>query len=377
VLLVGAALLGRGFMRLQAVDAGFSPHGVLTFKVALSGPKYRTPDVAHAFGRALREKLSTLPGVVATGAISHLPYDEVPNWGGPYLPEGKTDRNEARVADTRAVMPGYFEAVGATLIDGRLFSEADTARAQPVAIVDQRLAERTWPGQSAIGKRILADPSTSGDANTMVTVIGVIEHIRHRRPTEETNEQIYFPWTQAFRNPMAYVVRAGGDPSTLSAAVRDAVRSLDPQLPVAALRPMTSYVDNARAVRRFTALLAASFAAVALLLSCIGVYGVTSYAVALRRPEFGIRVALGARRTEVMRLVFREAVGLVAIGGVIGAIASVAAAHMMRTQLYGITPWDPVSYAVALPTIAAAALAACWIPARRATSINALDAIRG
>ena len=376
VLLVGAGLLVRGFARLQQVDAGFDADHVLTFRISLAGPRYQSGDAAVNFARVLREKLAALPGVEGTGAISHLPYDQLPNWGGPYLPEGKTDVASARVADTRSVMPGYFETIGATLLEGRYFTESDTAKSEPVAIVDQRLAERTWPGQTALGKRMLADPSTSGSPDTMVKVVGVIKHVRHRRPTEETNEQIYYPWPQAFRNPMAYVVRTSGDPSVAVAAVRAAVRSIDPLLPVADARPLDAYVDNARATRRFTALLAASFAAIALLLACVGVYGVTSYAVALRRHEFGVRVALGARRAELRRLVMREGASLALVGSVLGLAGSAMAATFMKTQLFGVTPGDPVSYLIAVPAITASALLACWLPARRATRISPLEALK-
>jgi putative ABC transport system permease protein len=376
VLLVGAGLLVRGFMRLQQVDAGFSSDNVLTFRIALSGARYRSADAGVTFARALREKLAAIPGARASGAISHLPYDELPNWGGPYLPEGKTDPAEARAADTRSVMPGYFESVGATLLQGRFFTEADTATSEPVAIIDQRLAERTWPRQLALGRRMLADPFTSGSPNQMVKVVGIVKHIRHRRPTEETNEQIYFPWPQAFRNPMAYVVKTTGDPTALAASVREIVGELDPQLPVSAVRPLDAYVGNARATRRFTAMLAACFAGIALLLACIGVYGVTSYSVTLRRHEFGVRVALGARRAEVMQLVLRECAWLTLAGAVLGGAGSAVAAMLMKTQLFGVTPSDPVTYAIAIPVIGLAALLACWIPARRATRISPLEALR-
>ena len=376
VLLVGASLLVRGFTRLQQVDAGFHPGGVLTFRIALSGPRYQTPGARVTFARSMRERLAALPGARGSGAISHLPYDELPNWGGPYLPEGKTNAAEARVADTRSVMPGYFETIGATLIEGRYFNEGDTATSEPVAIVDQRLVEYTWPRQSAVGKRMLADPFTSGAPNQTVKIVGVVKHIRHRRPTAETNEQIYFPWPQAFRNPMAYVVKTADDPASLVPAVRHIVRELDSQLPVSAVRTLDSYVGDARATRRFTALMAATFAVFALLLACIGVYGVTSYAVALRRHEFGIRVALGARRRQVSHLVLREGVWLATAGAVFGLAGSAVATPLMRTQLFGVTPWDPVSYAIAVPVIIGAAVAACWIPARKATSANAVDVLK-
>jgi predicted permease len=377
VLLVSAGLLVRGVLQLQRVDPGFVDEGVLTFRIAMAPPRFASPEKAAAFARALRHRLAAIPGVVAAGAISHLPYDELPNWAGPYRPEGRPDVEDGRRADSRAVMPGYFEAVGATLLDGRYFSDADTPASQGVAIVDERLAGRLWPGERAIGKRLLADPTTSGVADRLVTVVGVIRHMRHRRPTEEVNEQIYFPWGQSWRTPMAFAVRTNGPASTLAPSVLAAVRALDPQLPLADVRPLASYAEHARAARRFTAVLALAFAALATLLACLGVYGVTSYAVAIRRHEFGVRSALGAGRADVMRLVLREGVALAAAGSVLGLVGAAAAAQLIKAQLFGVTPADPVSYAVAVPLIAGAALAASWVPARRATRVSPLESLNG
>jgi predicted permease len=376
VLLVGAALLTRAFVRLQHVDVGFRPEGVLTFRVSLAGPRYRGQEPAAVFSRALRERLAALPGVVSVGAISHLPYDDLPNWGGPYLPEGKAAAFQSRVADSRAVSPGFFETAGTTLLDGRYFTEADLGTSDAVAIVDDQLARIAWPGEHAIGKRMQADPFTTGSASRWVTVVGVVKHLRHRRPSEDLGEQVYFPAAQSPRNPMAYLVRTSGDPAGPGGAIRDVVRQLDPQLAVYDVRSLAAYAGAARATRRFTMVLAAAFALVALVLACVGVYGVTAYSVALRRHEFGVRQALGARSGQIEALVLREGAGL-AIGGVaLGLIGAAGAATLLRAQLFGITPADPVSYAAAVPLLAVVALAASWIPARRATLTSPLESLR-
>jgi predicted permease len=376
VLLVGAALLMRTFMNLQRTDIGFDATHVLSLKVPYFSPAAQTPEAASAFSTTLRRKFAALPGVRSVGAISHVPYDQVPNWGGPYLPEGKEDVSAARVADTRSVTPGFFETVGATLLEGRYFTEDDTSGSRGVAIVDQLLAERTWPGQPAIGKRMRVDSQTSGAPSEWVTVVGVVKHLRHRRATAELNEQIYFPLAQAPRHPLAYVVRADGDPAALAPAVRDVVHRASPSLPVFDVRPLSVYVAGSRATQRFTMVLAAAFASVALLLACVGVYGLTAYAVVLRRQEFGVRLALGATATQMLSLVIREGGRLAFSGIFLGLGGGIVAAVLLRGQLIGVKPWDPASYMSAVVVLLVAATAASWIPARRAMRVNVLDSLR-
>jgi putative ABC transport system permease protein len=376
VLLVSAGLLIRAFVQLQKSDPGFSSDNVVTFRLALAGQRFRSREAINAFSTEFRARLRALPGVTGVGAISHLPYDELPNWGTPYLREGDTDLDNAGTADTRAVTPGFFEAVGARLVEGRFFTEADDTKSIPVTIVDDRLVERMWPGESAIGKRLICDPLTTGRPQVAVTVVGVVHHLRHRRPTESLREQLYFPVMQAPRNPMAYVVRSGADASALTPQIRQTLAQLDLRAPVYDVRPLSSYVRSARAARRFTMILASAFACVALLLAGIGVYGVTAYAVALRRREFGVRLALGASRRQVLQLVMGEGWRLAAVGLLLGLIGAAVAATLLRTQLYGVTPGDPVSYAIAIPTLAAAVTLAAWLPARRATRVNPLESLR-
>jgi putative ABC transport system permease protein len=324
----------------------------------------------------MRRAFAALPGVKAVGAISHVPYDEVPNWGGPYLPEGKVDVATARIADTRSVTPGFFEAVGATLLEGRYFTDDDNGASRRVAIVDQRLAERTWPGQSAIGKRMRADPLTSGDPSEWVTVVGVVKHLRHRRATAELNEQIYFPIAQAPRHPLAYMIRADGDAAALGSAVRAAVRKASPHLPVFDMRPLDDYVARSRATERFTIVLATAFACLALLLAAVGVYGLTAYVMALRRQEFGVRLALGARPAQLLALVVRDGGRLAIAGLAIGLGGAMVAALLLRNQLIGVTPSDPVSYGVAVSVLTVAAIAASWAPVRRAMRVSPLESLR-
>ena len=335
VLLVGAGLLVRAFMQLVRSDPGFSADHIVTFRVAQNWERFDSPEAMNAFSADFRNRLAALPGVTGVGAISHLPYDDgLPNWGTPYLLEGDTDLANAGTADTRAVMPGFFEAVGARLVEGRFFTEADDPGSIPVTIVDERLAQRMWPGESAIGKRLLGDPRTLGRPSVTVTVVGVVRHLRHRRPTVEVREQMYYPFQQAPRNPMAYVVRSSFALDSLAPQIRKTLAQLDPHTPVADIRLLSDYVGSARGARRFATILAAAFAVVALLLAGIGVYGVTAYGVALRRRELGVRLALGATGRQVVLLVMSESARLALAGLLLGLAGAGIAAALLRTQLY-------------------------------------------
>ena len=376
VLLVGAALMVRTFLEIQRVDPGFGSEGMLSFRIALPGQRYRTPEAFNEFGRRLQAELETVPGVTGVGSVSHLPYDNLPNWGGPYISKPGQDETTAVFSDHRAVTPGLFETVGARLVEGRFFTEDDDTRIAPVAIVDDQLARRAWPGESAIGKRIAADPFSTGHPVFWATVVGVVHHVRHRSLLEDLTDQVYFAERQIQRNPMAYVVKTSGDPAALASTVRQIVARLDPQLPAYDIRPLDEYVAGARAAQRFGTILAATFAIVALALAAVGVYGLIAYATTRRRYEFGVRLALGARPGQVMALVIREGAVLAAIGLAFGVAGAVLAARLLQSQLFGVTPRDAVSYAIAVVTIALAAMTACWLPARRISAITPLEALR-
>jgi len=376
VLLVGAGLISRTFLRLRDRDPGFRSDGMLSFRFALPGSRYRTPDSRNAFARRLESELRALPGATATGGISHLPYDHLPNWGGPYLAVAGGDESAAPQADYRTVTPGLFEALGARLAEGRFFSEADDLSGQPVVIVDERLARRAWPGQSAVGRRLAVDPHSSGHPNVWVTVVGVVRHLRHRSLQAEVREQVYFPQRQILRNPVAYVIRTGGDPSSLAAPLRRAVARLDPELPLYDVRPFADYRAAASGAQRFAMILATAFAAAALLLACIGLYGVVAYSVAQRRTEFGVRLAVGAMPRQVRALVVREAMRLAAVGIAVGAPAALLGARLLRSQLFGVTSGDPASYSAALCVLAIATIFAALIAARRAGGGSPFEALK-
>jgi putative ABC transport system permease protein len=376
VLLVSAGLVARTFLELRRVDPGFRSDGVMTFRLALPRSRYATPPAANDATRRLQEALAALPGARGAGAISHLPFDHLPNWGGPYLTEAGGDPTVAPMADYRSVTPGLFGTLGARIVDGRDFDAHDGPGAPAVVIVDETLARRTWPGATAVGQRLAVDPRSTGDLSTWATVVGVVRHVRHRSLALEVREQVYFPQAQVLRNPLAWVVRADGDADRLAPAARGAVAALDPRLPTYDVRPLAEYVSAARAAQRFTTLLAVAFASVALGLAVLGLYGVIAYSVARRRQEFGVRMAIGARASQVQAMVVGEGMGVVVRGLALGVPAAAAGAWLLRDQLFAVAPGDPATWATALGVLAAAALAASWRAARRATAASPMDVLR-
>lgn len=347
------------------VDAGFSADRHLTFRLLI-------PDRHdfETFTSTLHERLSAIPGVTAVGTISHLPYDDLPNWALPYSLVAPI-RADAPWADARAVSPGVLEALGVRLIEGRFFTDADRHPERPVALVDEMLARELWPGRSAVGQQLYTRVGSE-----KVTVVGVIRHLRLRSLVDDLLPQIFVPWRIAQRNPTAYVLRSGRDLSSLAADARAAVAAVDPRLAVYDVRPLQDYVEAARATRRFTMLLAAAFAASALLLACVGVYGVLAYGVAHRRHEFGVRRALGAGAAQLVREVLREGTRFAVAGLALGLAGAATAARTLQSQLYGVNPADPVAYGAALALMLVGAALACALPAYRATQVSPMDALR-
>lgn len=376
VLVVAALLLVRTVERVHHADVGFRAEHALTFRIAPPGSRYQSQDAFNAFGRQLQAGLAALPGVAAASAISHVPYDHVPNWGGPYVANPGDDPSAAPQADYRAVAPGMMELLDVRLIEGRTFTESDDHHGAPVVIVDERLAARTWPGESPIGRRLGVDPFVTGSPSTWVTVVGLVRHVRHRSPTEDVRDQVYFPQRQVPRNPFVMVVKAAGDPAGLTGAVRDTVARIDAALPIYDVRPLADYVERAQAIRRFTAILAAVFAGAALLLASVGVYGVIAYSVSARRREFGVRLALGARASQIVSVVVRESTVLTATGLLVGLVAAVAGAWWVRSQLFDVAPWDIASLAAAVVTLGLVAVVASAVPARRAVRTDPADVLR-
>jgi putative ABC transport system permease protein len=311
--------------------------------------------------------------VTGVGSISHLPYDDLPNWGLTYALPGDSNRGGAPFATARAITPGLFETLGVQLVDGRFFTEDDKSPKNLVVIVDEVLAARLWPGRSAVGQQFLLG---QGDPNRLASVVGVVRHLKLRSLVDDVMPQVFLPYRLWLRSPMAYVLATDREPTSVAADVRAAVSAFDPLLPIFDVRPLRAYVESARSIRRFTTLLAAAFAASALLLTCIGVYGVLAYAVAVRRHEFGVRRALGADSSQVIRQVLREGLGFALVGSVGGLAAAAVAGRLLQSQLYAVQPGDPISFGAAVAALFCGAAVACWIPAYRATTVSPMDALR-
>jgi len=382
ILLAGAGLLLASFQQMLAVDAGFEPEGVLTGTVVL--PQTRYPDAAAILGfvdESLAE-VRTLPGVSRAGITSQIPFgdgfsDSV------ILAEGYVAQpGESVISPSQNyITPGYFEAMGMILAEGRAFDDRDARDGQPVIIIDQQLADRFWARGDALGKRMrrptspeeFLDPE-SGD---FFTIVGVVEAIRMRGLIgTDTTGAYYFPMAQQARRGLDIAVKTAGDPNALISVVRDVVSGIDTELPLFNIRTMQERVSDSLTNRRTPMLLTAMFSAVALLLAAVGIYGVLAYLVQLRAKEIGIRVALGSGAGGVFRLVLLEGVMVLGIGLAAGLAGALALRSFIESQLYGVSAADPVVLLAVAGVLSVVALVACAIPARRATRIDPVEALR-
>jgi putative ABC transport system permease protein len=377
VILIGAGLLTRTLMQIRHASPGFNPDHLLTFQISFDIGNDSIPEKVN-FETRWEQALSSLPGVQYVGAVSHLPLDDYPNWYNWYQPEGVTEEQaRSLVADLRCATPGYFQAIGARLIAGRHFTDQDTAYSQDVAIIDETLANQEWPGQSAVGKKIYAQHHMDGPfIHKWTEVVGVVEHIKMHNMLRPVRSQIYMPFAQSARWHMSYTVRTNGDMSSLVPRMREELAKIDKNLAMAKVRPMNDYVSNAMAPTNFTVVLAGIFAGFALLLATIGIYGVISYSVSQRTHEIGIRLALGATPANILRLIIKEGLRLTVVGLVIGFAASFLLTGYLQNMLFGVTPTDPITYAIIIGLIPLAAIVACWRPARKAAAGSPMDALR-
>ena len=388
VLLVGAGLLLRSFVRLLDVDPGFRTAHLLSFEIDL--PPDRVPPVQRALlYERVADRLGTMPGVVGASGISDLPLGGDEDING-YEIEGHVivRQSDYLEADARAVLPAYVDVMGIPLRRGRLLGRGDAAGTPPVAVIDDVMARTAWPGQEALGRRFRsasATPSVKDDPkNPWVTVVGVVGSVRHSGLDAEPRSQVYRPVSQLLGLgtgrlvpiSMTFVARGGGDPRRLAAAARRAVHEVDPDRPIGKLRTLDEVVAQSVAARRFNLLLLALFAGLALALAAVGIYGVTSYAVVQRTRELGLRMALGAQRGSVLRLLVREAAALAGLGLLLGLAAALALTRVMASLLYGIGSTDPLTFAAVALGLLAVALLAAYVPGRRATELDPMDALR-
>jgi putative ABC transport system permease protein len=388
VLLIGAGLMIRTFSALQAVDAGFNPHHVLSMIVSVAGTKEADPARRAIFYRQLLERVRNLPGVQASGGINHLPLAG-DQWGFGFVVEGrpKPRPGESPRAVYRMVMPGYFAAMRLPILRGRDITVADTVTAPDVVIINQRAASEYWPGEDPIGKRISFDDDKP--TPRWVTIIGIAKDAKQDSWAATPLPEIYLA---AFQNHdflgdsgsevashisyITLVARTAGDPAAAALAMKDAAWSLDRNLAISEVLTMDGVVADATAQPRFEMQLLSIFAAVALVLATVGIYGVISYSASRRTHEIGVRMSLGATRRDVLLLIVRQGMRLALVGSLTGIVGALLLSRLMRKLLYGVQPTDPATFVAVATGLAIVAILACYIPARRAMRINPMTALR-
>jgi predicted permease len=384
ILVVGASLLLRSYENIRAVDLGLEAEGVYTVGQAVPVSTYPDPPAVRNFWAPLIEKIAALPGVESAGAISSLPLQNGPGGLNDFIIEGRPQPQpgeQAWNAGEVLVTPGYFETMRIPLVAGRTIEARDHREAPWVAVVNEEAVRIYWPDENPIGRRIryVSLPNPNAEPQ-WITIVGIVENTRPNGAQAELRAQIFTPHAQMPRNQggryMAIVVRATRDPLAVAAAVNATVRNADSALPPIGGQLMEDIVSASVGQPRFASQLATFFAVVALSLGALGIHGVLSYVVAQRVGELGVRLALGARPAALLRLVIGQGMWLASIGVVIGAVAALAGARVLQGLLFGVSPMDPVSFAVAIAVLSTAAFLACYGPGRRAARIDPMAALR-
>jgi predicted permease len=373
VLLAGAGLFLRSLASLENVNPGFEPAGIITGSVALPHARYSEDARQVEFYRAVLDGLATVPGVTNVAVATSVPFSN-DDGSASFEIEGRPSPagDPGPHGDIALASPGYFGALKIALRRGRVFSDHDIAGSESVALVDETLAKQYWPNQDAVGQHI-----RNGSKEKWATIVGVVEHVKNSDLAgDQIKGRYYYPmYQQPFRNA-TLVVRTQGDPDAATGAIRAAVGAVDPSEPISQLRTMSGMVAASLAPRRFVVTMLAIFAGLALLMAVIGLYGVTSYSVAQRTQEIGIRMALGARRGEILSMVIRQGMWLTGGGVLMGLAAALALSQLLRSQLFQVSPFDPLTFGLTAVVLIAAELAACSIPAQRATRVDPMEALR-
>jgi predicted permease len=343
---------------------------VLAFDVDLPGARYNTDAIKTAFFQQLMERLQALPGARAVGGISSLPLSGGENMGD-FVIEGESPAGPGPKpnAERRWVTPGYFAAMGITIQQGRVFTAQDAVGQSSVVAINETLAKQFFQTRAALGSLIQVNGAWR-------TVVGVVSDVKSASLEGAPRFQVYLPHAQESWRPLTVVLHTEGNPLALAGAVRGELKQLDALLPPAKMRTMEQVMSNATSARRFNLLLLTFFAGAALLLTMIGIYGVVAFLAGQRSREIGIRMALGAQRCNVLQLILQQGMKPVGAGCGIGLLGSLAASRLIASQLYGISAWDPVTLASIVMILIIAALLACWLPARRATQVDPMVALR-
>lgn len=374
VLLVGAGLLMRSFMRLQAAGTGFNSENMLTMRVALPGRKYNdNPKRINFFTQAVTQ-MQTLPGVESAGVINYLPFAG-PGAGTGFEIEGKPPSlpGQGLVTGVCVSDQNFFQAMQIPLKRGRMFTEQEVKEPRHVVVVNEALAKKYFPNEDALGQRVTIAMMNENVPNE---IIGIVADVKHAQLDKEAEPMSYWPIAELPYTSMTFVLRTKGEPLNTVAAARNVIQTLDPQQPVADVRTLESLLGKSIARQRFNTLLLAVFAAVALLLSAIGIYGVMAYAVTQRTHELGIRAALGASATDIQRLVLGQGMRLAVAGVALGLVAALILTRLVKTLLFNLSATDPLTFAGVAVLLTAVALLACFLPARRAAKVDPLVALR-
>jgi len=370
MLLIGAGLLIRSFVRLEGVPAGFNPGHVISMRVSANGPKYRDEKAAAQFYRELGDNIMRLPGVKSQGGVSALPFTPSVGWGSIEV-EGYTksaSQPELQV-DMRSATPQYFSTMEVPLIDGRFFDAHDTPDGQLAAIIDQKMAQRFWPHGGAVGKHVWNDPKKP------YTIVGVVGVVKQYGLDTDTRMVVYYPHAQQPSN-LYIVARTSGDPGSLASSMVRAAHALDRDVPVYDVRTMDDRMYDSLARQRFATTMLGAFAVFAMILAAIGVYGAISYLVTQGAHDIGVRIALGASRGNILKMVVRRGMGLAGAGIACGLIGAAALTQLMASLLFGVSAHDAAAFTAAPVFLAVVALAACYVPARRATRVDPMVALR-
>jgi putative ABC transport system permease protein len=373
VLAAGAGLTVRSFLMLREVNPGFDPNNTLTLRVSLPQSSYKDEAKEQAFFARAEQVIKGLPGVAAVGSTT-LPPLKGYRWTGDMTIEGRSPEDWVREIRHKEITPDYFRAMGLPLLKGRFFDGSDTDKGQPTTIVNNTFARRYFPGEDAVGKRVKFGKPDEGDP--WETIVGVVGDEKQDSLSAEVKPEAYKSHLQSAQDEMTLVVRASGDPRALAGAVREQIRALDPSVPVYDVKTMQEIVYESLARERFIMLLMALFAALALALAAVGIYGVVSYATAQRTHEIGIRMALGAQARDVLKLMVRQGLSPVLAGVGLGLLAALALTRLMSSLLYGVSATDPLTFAAVALLLTAVSLLACYLPARRATRVDPLTALR-
>jgi putative ABC transport system permease protein len=375
VLLIGASLLIESVFHLVHESPGFDPHGVMAFNLDLPDSRYGKPEQSADFFRELLGRIRTVPGVKNASGVMPLPLSgdtlrtsfEIEG-----KPMAKSDLPRTQI---RAVGLDYFQAMRIPLMEGREFTARDDRHAPHVIIINQTLARKFFPNESTIGKHMKPGMAV-GKSDSMSEIVGIVGDVKHSNLWQPADPESYVPYEQSSIGEMYIVVRAEGDPMALLAAMRAQVKAQDAELPIYRAKQMEEYVAASVAQRRFTSVLCTVFAGAGLLLAIVGLFGVMSYSVAQRTHEIGVRVAVGAAKTDILQLILKEGMGITIVGIVVGLVGTLAVSTILKSQLYGVSARDPLTFLGVILLLAIVALAACYIPARRATRVDPMVALR-